>query len=250
MFIPNFGFHKHCSAVLILTILASFFLSNNGSLYASEDYNRKLKPVDNSEAFCLQSMPDRSAMQRQKKNEKPFVELIAPNGGEVWIEGRTYDIRWRAKGVDEVLITVAVGGKDKGYLGEGKALDAQSGKFEWEIPVGFVTGFGVSQSERVRMLIHDAHDREVFDISNDYFAIVGAQVTSAEEKAHEAREDEEYKKAIAYYYQAIASRQYRDAYDMLGQCKIVCTNADGSAVASNQVIAMNHGRRFKRISIM
>lgn len=231
MFILNFRFHKHCSAVLILTILASFFLSSHGSSYALKDCKRQLKTVDNREVFCIESKSDGSVNQSQKKDEKPFIELIAPNGGEVWIEGRTYGIRWRTKGVDEVLITVAVGGKDKGYLGEGKALDAQSGKFEWEIPVGFVTGFGVSHSERVRMLIHDVHDRDVFDISNDYFAIVGAQVTSVEEKAQEAREEEEYKKAIARYYQAIASQEYREAFDMLSQCKVVLTNADGSAVA-------------------
>ena len=163
---------------------------------------------------------------------KAHIEVIAPNGGEVWAEGETHEIRWKAEGVDEVQIAVAVGGKDKGHLGTGSPIHAQQGKFAWTIPQGFVTGFGVSKASNVRVMIYDARHREIYDISDGSFTIVGARPSSTEERVVPAiQDDKEYRDAIVHYYEALSGQQYRLAYDMLSRCKIVLTNADGSAVA-------------------
>ena len=163
--------------------------------------------------------------------EKAYVEVIAPNGGEVWAEGETHEIRWKSEGVAEVQIAVAVGEKDKGHLGSGSPIDAQQGRFAWTIPQGFVTGFGVSKASNVRVMIYDARHREIYDISDGSFTIVGARSSSTDDKLPEIQDDQEYKDAIVRYYEALSNQQYRRAYDMLSQCKIVLTNADGSAVA-------------------
>jgi hypothetical protein len=170
-----------------------------------------------------------------KENAEPFIKLISPRGGEVWEEGKTYEIRWESQGVDEVYIGVAVGGKDKGIL-ESEGSNARSGKLVWEIPVGFVTGFGIAKSERVRIMIFDAHDSAIRD-QTGYFIIEGRKDTAETSPSPAAytdlksQEQDNYIKAIIQYYEAIARRRYREAYEMLGQCKIVLYDADGSAVA-------------------
>ncbi|MFC1612035.1 hypothetical protein ACFL6C_13820, partial [Myxococcota bacterium] len=42
--------------------------------------------------------------------EPPSLELLAPNGGEVWTVGHTETIEWRAKGVDDVTLSLSTDG--------------------------------------------------------------------------------------------------------------------------------------------
>jgi hypothetical protein len=164
---------------------------------------------------------------------RPFIKLISPHGGEVWAEGKTYEITWESRGVDNVYISVAVGGKDKGLLEErGKStIDAKKGMIAWNIPVGFITGFGISKSDRVRIMVFDIKNSAISSVS-DYFMIEGATNTSTASPAdHKMQAQDEYREAIMHYYEAIANKQYREAYDMLGQCKITLYNANGSGVA-------------------
>lgn len=171
-----------------------------------------------------------------KEDGQPFIKLISPRGGEVWEEGKTYEIRWESQGVNEVYIAAAVGGKDKGLVesGGGSKIDAGCGKVSWKIPVGFVTGFGIAKSEQARIMIFDARNSTVRDLSGS-FTIEGvkspAETVSGDYTAQNSQLQDEYIKAIVQYYEAIARRQYREAYEMLGQCKIVLYDADGSAVA-------------------
>jgi hypothetical protein len=170
-----------------------------------------------------------------KAATSPRITLFSPQGGEVWQEGKHYEIRWESQGVDEVYIGVAVGGKDKGIL-ESEGSNARCGKLVWEIPVGFVTGFGIARSERVRIMIYDVRNSTIRDLSG-YFTIEGrtdTAETSPSPATHTeliSQDQDEYAKVIVQYYEAIAQGQYREAYEMLGQCKIVLHDADGSAVA-------------------
>jgi hypothetical protein len=151
----------------------------------------------------------------------------------VWAEGKTYEITWESQGVDNVYIAVAVGGKDKGLLEQGgkSTIDAKKGKIAWNIPVGFITGFGVPRSDRVRIMIFDIKNSAISSVS-DYFMIEGAVNTSTASPAeHTVQTQDEYREAIRHYYEALANKQYREAYDMLGQCKITLYNANGSGVS-------------------
>ena len=162
---------------------------------------------------------------------RPSIRLLSPNGGEVWAEGETHEIRWEAEGVAEVLIAVAVGGKDRGHLGEDGPIDGRVGRFAWTIPPGFVTGFGASRAGNVRIMIHDARDREVSDLSDGFFTITGPRPPSDEASPSPLDDDAEYEEAVGAYFDAISGRDHRRAYDMLSPSKVVLTNADGSAVA-------------------
>ena len=173
-----------------------------------------------------------------KEAAPPHIALLSPQGGEVWKEGKTYEIRWESQGVDKVYIGVAIGGKDKGFVysqGSPK-IDASCGRILWEIPVGFVTGFGIARSEQVRIMVFDARDSTIRDLSG-YFTIEGKKETTetaplpSPPTELRSQDQDAYTKAIIQYYEAIAKKQYLEAYEMLGQCKIVLYNVDGSAVA-------------------
>lgn len=167
-------------------------------------------------------------MAELKGDRKPSIKLISPQGGEVWTEGETYEIQWESRGVKEVYISIAVGGKERGLLKEGNRIDARWGKIYWKIPHGFVTGFGISKSEQVRIMIFDARNSAIHDISRP-FTIEGTRSGNTMTSARKAKDD--YAEAIYRYYEAIAQKRYREAYEMLVQCKIVLYDADGSAVA-------------------
>lgn len=99
----------------------------------------------------------------------PQITVISPNGGEEWIEGQTYDIRWRASGVEQVNIAAATGGKDLGHIAF--EVDAEAGEYAWTIPQGFVSDFGPSASDAVRIRIYAAGAAEVYDENDAHFTI-------------------------------------------------------------------------------
>ncbi|MEP6572791.1 MAG: hypothetical protein ABJD11_08845 [Gemmatimonadota bacterium] len=96
--------------------------------------------------------------------------VIAPTRGDTLEEGRRYVIRWQGEGPRQVDISAAVGGKDKGHLvlNYDAALDSLS----WTIPVGFITGFGPSIAENVRLRFEDASNPARY-VESSIFSIRG-----------------------------------------------------------------------------
>jgi len=84
------------------------------------------------------------------------LAIVAPSAGDVWKEGGTYIIRWRATGVERVNLGAALGGKDKGHLAFN--LPASRDSLSWRVPQGFVSGFGIDRSDEIRLRIEDASD--------------------------------------------------------------------------------------------
>ena len=101
---------------------------------------------------------------------QPSITVISPNGGEEWMEGNTYDIVWTSSDVDEIDIGVAAGGKDLGMIAFG--IDAQSGRYSWEIPVGLISNFGVPKSDSMRVRITDSRDPNIYDENDSYFTVM------------------------------------------------------------------------------
>ncbi len=217
-------------AVPIFTGLCILFvLAGTGPVFAFTNHtDRKLEQPERNDVF-VQCIAKNTVTKKKNENSAPFVKLLEPNGGEVWAEGNTYTIRWVSDGVKRIRIAAAVGGKDRGHIGEGETIDAQKGSYAWKISPGFVTGFGVSKSENVRLMIYDADKSSVFDFSDASFSIAAAQFAGADEHIEES--EEEFKNTIVHYYDAIAGGRYRSAYEMLSQSKIVLHSADGSAVS-------------------
>ncbi|NOY65074.1 MAG: hypothetical protein GXO97_06745 [Nitrospirae bacterium] len=155
-----------------------------------------------------------------------FIKIVQPEGGEILQEGQTLQIRWKSEAVERVYISVAVGGKDRGLIGDAEPVDALRGEYIWRIPEGFITGFGISESKNVRVMILDAKDGSVRDISRP-FSITGSGTRGL---IRYNREDV-YAEAIVRYFLALSKRRFKDAYDMLSPCRIILYNPDGSALA-------------------
>jgi hypothetical protein len=86
--------------------------------------------------------------------------VLRPAAGEIWSEGLTYTIRWRATGIARVDVGLALGGKDKGHV----ALDLPGSidSLRWLVPEGFVSGFGLKSSDQVRVRVENAADPAQF----------------------------------------------------------------------------------------
>jgi hypothetical protein len=82
------------------------------------------------------------------------MAFLSPREGDTLVEGHSYVIRWSAPAGMRINLGAAMGGKDKGMLLVG--APAQTDSLVWTVPVGFVTGFGVSSSGQVRLRLENA----------------------------------------------------------------------------------------------
>lgn len=82
--------------------------------------------------------------------------LVSPQAGDLLIEGNSYVIRWMAPDSFRINLGAMMGGKDKGHLLTG--APARPDSLTWTVPVGFVTGFGISESNQVRLRLENAED--------------------------------------------------------------------------------------------
>lgn len=81
-------------------------------------------------------------------------------------------IRWVPTRAGEVNIGIAVGGKDRGHLA--LSLAAGTDSLEWQVPVGFVSGFGPVRSDAVRIRVEDATDPGIGATSGPFTIIAGS----------------------------------------------------------------------------
>src|SRR3954470_12037710 len=88
------------------------------------------------------------------------IVVLHPAAGEIWTEGHTYTIRWRAPRIPRVDVGLALGGKDKGHV----ALDlpGSTDSLRWLVPEAFVSGFGLNSSDQVRVRVENAADPAQF----------------------------------------------------------------------------------------
>ena len=106
-----------------------------------------------------------------------FIKILSPKAHEVWREGETHKISWVASGVKRVCVDVAVGGKDKGLIGDDDCnIDASKGFLFWTIPRDFITGFGISVAQDVKVMVFDPKRPGLKAIS-DEFTICGANAS-------------------------------------------------------------------------
>ena len=101
----------------------------------------------------------------------PEFALLSPAAGDTLVEGRTYTIRWVAVPARGVNLGAAMGGHDKGLLlsSAPSALDS----LVWTVPIGFVTGFGPSSSDQIRLRLENADSTDQW-VETGPFVIRGA----------------------------------------------------------------------------
>ncbi len=62
--------------------------------------------------------------------KNPYIKVLSPNGGEQWVFGDTYDIKWTSNGVDTVNIELEM---PSGGIGLASNIPASLGKFSWKV---------------------------------------------------------------------------------------------------------------------
>jgi type II secretory pathway pseudopilin PulG len=70
--------------------------------------------------------------------EKPYIKILSPSGGEEWVIGNTYEIKWESQGVEGVYIFITdMSSPSKELIrirGLGEEVPAAKGSFSWTIP--------------------------------------------------------------------------------------------------------------------
>ena len=123
---------------------------------------------------------------REKLNElygcqetpTPYIKVLSPNGGEQWVAGQTYEIKWKSSGVEKIEIAILHYPEVAGdFEIIATNLDATKGNYSWIIPQNFLEeeheqdwksgdNFKISVAE----LKPKTYERE--DKSDNYFSIV------------------------------------------------------------------------------
>jgi hypothetical protein len=102
----------------------------------------------------------------------PQFALLTPAVGDTLVEGRTYTIRWVVAQPDRhINIGAVMGGHDKGLLLHN--APSAPGSLVWTVPPGFVTGFGPSSSDQIRLRLENADSTDQW-VETGPFVIRGA----------------------------------------------------------------------------
>ncbi|MFO7918892.1 MAG: hypothetical protein R6V13_12530 [Anaerolineae bacterium] len=132
-----------------------------GELPSTQDYFLEVSgPKEMSYTLEINIPPSTS--------ESP-IRVVSPIGGARWLEGETYNIVWKALNVQRVDIGVALGGKDRGFIATD--VPASEGRYAWTIPTGFVSDFGIAESNAVRVRVSDSANSSVYDENDAPFTI-------------------------------------------------------------------------------
>ena len=94
-----------------------------------------------------------------------------PSTGDTLVEGQTYTIRWVSAPGRRINLGAVMGGHDKGFLLTNALAGVDS--LVWTVPLGFVTGFGVSSSNQMRLRLEYADSLDEW-VETGPFIITGA----------------------------------------------------------------------------
>ncbi len=96
------------------------------------------------------------------KEVPPFLQVMSPNGGELWEQDRTFTIRWDDNFDDNVKIELLKGGSVKEELA---ASVPSNGSWDWDIAVDFP--LGTDYKIRITCVVQDT----LTDDSDDDFTV-------------------------------------------------------------------------------
>ena len=138
------------------------------------------------------------------------LKIIFPFKNTVLVEGKQYTIKWEGDIKGKACISVLMGGKDRGIINDCQT-DFSKGQYNWKIPEGFVTGFGINMDRNVRIAIFKKENPENVFYS-DYFTVSGYEIKKLKTKSPE--------EAINLFFLSLNKKEYDTAYNLLSKCKI------------------------------
>lgn len=108
---------------------------------------------------------------------KKELQLISPNGKEIWRAGSTYQIKWRAKNIAKIDIVLVNEEEPKKAKIIAKDVPAKNQKYDWQIFVWEETG------QNYKISIYESPWREgnKIDYSDSYFIILGPKFASCDQ---------------------------------------------------------------------
>lgn len=104
---------------------------------------------------------------------KESIQVLTPNGAEEWEIGQTYEITWKAKGVDKVGIALFKGAEPKWIV---ENIKASLGRYEWKIYPGQEYGSGFW----IVVLEYPWREGNEIDYSDGSFAITFPEMASCD----------------------------------------------------------------------
>ncbi|OHA63176.1 MAG: hypothetical protein A2842_00085 [Candidatus Wildermuthbacteria bacterium RIFCSPHIGHO2_01_FULL_48_25] len=162
----------------------------------------------------------------------PSITVLSPNGGEQLQIGSTYRIRWSSAGMYNVKIYIVndtnTGSGSTNYvIPYNNGWSASTGFYDWtitsqQLPVG-------TSNERYKIRIDSNENSSIFDSSDGYFTIVGAEVSAPSIKILSPNGGENWKigetRDITWSYSGPASKTV--------QIELALPAADGPIITSN-----------------
>ncbi len=98
------------------------------------------------------------------------LELLSPNGGELWYINDSTQIRWDSKGINEIGLAYRIH-PDSAWINISDSEPAfPSMNYGWNIPI--------IPSNNVGIKIYDKENPQIYDISDAVFTVAGVKLTS------------------------------------------------------------------------
>jgi hypothetical protein len=111
---------------------------------------------------------------------QPYIRVLSPNGGERWIAGNTYEIKWESRGIEKVYISITDMSTPQKYVrlirGLGEEVEASKGSFYWSIPKNIFNIYpDWKPGDNFRIIVCEAKPAGacgIYDENDDYFTIL------------------------------------------------------------------------------
>jgi len=110
------------------------------------------------------------------------LQLISPNGKEIWQANKTYQITWKARNIGKVGIMLVKGEDAKEGKWLAKDISARKKKQDWSIFVWQTPG----QDYKIAIFEYPWQEGNKIDYSDDFFTILGPQFASCDNLSIEA----------------------------------------------------------------
>ena len=105
---------------------------------------------------------------KEIKEGESYIKVISPNGGEEWMIGKTYEIKWESRGLEKVTIDLygPIPGQRPFSKQIATGVSASFGAYSWTLSEDIPSGNG--------FVIVAHREGEVYprDESDDYFSVV------------------------------------------------------------------------------